>query len=311
MNDQSNLPVTTPPSSLSMLMDPVQFEHMQRVGNMLASSPLFPDHLRKGSPQQAAANGALVFNMAARLNEDPLTVAQNIYFVGNTPGWKTTYLIAKANQHGVFKGPIEWDVEGEGESLSVTAFAIMSGSGQRVSMTCDFDMAKAEGWTKNAKYKTMPEVMLRYRSAAFLIRMYCPEVMIAVPAGVEIELQSTEMKDITPKATRRPPKASEPEPEPEVEDVIEVEPDAKAETTDTAEKDAPSKDAEAPKPDAPERHPDREQFEYLANSIMADIEEAQRPDEVLDMYANNLEQIQANAPDLYADIMALAKSKSA
>jgi len=52
---------------------------------MLAMSPLFPEHLRKGSMESALANGVLVINMAMRLREDPLTVAQNIYFVGGKP----------------------------------------------------------------------------------------------------------------------------------------------------------------------------------------------------------------------------------
>jgi len=40
------------------------------------------------------------------------------------------------------------------------------------------EMAKAEGWaTKTgSKWKTMPELMLRYRAAAFLIRTTAPEI---------------------------------------------------------------------------------------------------------------------------------------
>jgi hypothetical protein len=52
-------------------------------------------------------------------------------------------------------------------------------------------MAKAEGWTRNAKYQTMPEHMLRWRSATMLIRLFAPEVMLGIPAADELE-------DITP-----------------------------------------------------------------------------------------------------------------
>ena len=177
------------------IMDPATFDHMQRVGRMLALSPLFPDHLRKGSQESAIANGVLVMNMAMRLNEDPLTIAQQIYFVSGKPGWSASYMIGKANQHGVFKNPISWEVAGKGAELSVTAFAELAATGKRVQVTCDMTMAKAEGWTKNSKYQSMPEQMLRYRSATFLIRLYCPEVMVGVPSQVEIELG---MKDVTP-----------------------------------------------------------------------------------------------------------------
>lgn len=178
------------------LMNPDTFNHMYRVGAVLASSPLFPDHLRKGDRQQAEANGMLVVNMALRLREDPLTVAQNIYFVGGKPGWNATYMISKANQHGVFADPIDWDISGNKDSLSVTAFAKMKGTGKRVEATADMEMARQEGWTRNTKYKSMPEQMLRYRAATMLIRLYCPEVMVGIPAAIEVE--TSNIRDVTP-----------------------------------------------------------------------------------------------------------------
>lgn len=187
--------VALPSRPMMALMDVPQFEQMQRIGRMLALSSLFPAHLKTGGTDAALANGVLVVNMALRLQEDPLTVAQNIYFVNGRPGWNTTYMISKANMHGVFKNPIDWNVTGEGDSLVVEAFAELSGTGKRVSMSASMKMAKAEGWTKNTKYSSMPEVMLRYRSAASLIRMYCPEVMIGIPPAIEIE---TDMQDVTP-----------------------------------------------------------------------------------------------------------------
>ena len=192
------LPVAAPArqAPVSLLMDTARFDHMVRVGKMLAMSPLFPAHLRGQSIEQGIATGVLVINMANRLNEDELTVAQNIYFVGGRPGWNTTYMIAKANMHGVFRDVIDWEIKGKNDSLEVTAFGILRSTGKRVQVTITFAMAKAEGWTKNAKYSTIPEQMLRYRSAAFLIRLYCPEVMIGLPLAVEVEMPSE--KDITP-----------------------------------------------------------------------------------------------------------------
>lgn len=214
-----NTAIATRPASL--LMDVEAFNHMQRVGKMLALSPLFPEHLRKGGEATAIANGVLVMNMAARLQEDPLTVAQNIYFVGGKPGWSASYMIGKANQNGVFRDTIDWEVEGEGNTLSVTAFGVLASTGKRVSVTCDMAMAKAEGWTKNTKYQSMPQQMLRYRSATALIRLYCPEVMIGMPATIELE---TGMRDITPEDE---PKVAKPRKSAAVEavaeDVVEAE----------------------------------------------------------------------------------------
>lgn len=207
------------------LMDPRAFDHIQRVAKLYANSPLFPEHLRKGGTEQAIANAVLVMNIAERLREDPLTVGQNIYFVSGRPGWSATYMIAKANQHGVFKGPIEWEVTGTGEKLSVTAFATMADSKRRVEMTTTFETAKKEGWTRNTKYQSMPEIMLRYRSATALIRAYCPEVMIGLPPANEVEDEQA-MRDVTPAYPDPEPEQKIKTPVPEVEDAETVEDEA-------------------------------------------------------------------------------------
>jgi hypothetical protein len=309
----SNLPTTQTKSVPSMLMDPQGFDQMYRVGKMLASSVLFPEHLRKGTPEQAAANGALVMNMAMRLNEDPLTVAQSIYFVGGKPGWSSSYMIGKANQHGVFKGPISWDVKGKGDSLSVTAFATLKDTGERVQATCDMEMARSEGWTKNAKYKSMPEQMLRYRSATFLIRLYCPEVMVGVPAQIEVELGG-EMRDVTPREfthaqPEEAPQQTQNEPD-DAEIVSDAGGDEGPEPVDTARDTAPEKtntvDEKADQVDGKPKAstaPDQEQFRALFEMIKRDLLDSPSVDEVVELYAPQIEQMQANAPGLHKELM--------
>lgn len=294
--------LTTTNSPLALLMDPQAFDHLQRVGTMLAMSPLFPEHLRKGDKHQATANAVLVLNMAHRLNEDPLTVAQNIYFVSGRPGWNTTYMISKANMHGVFKNPIDWEVTGRGtDNLSVTAFAVLAGTGKRVQVTCDMALAKAEGWTKNPKYNSMPEQMLRYRSAAFLIRLYCPEVMIGVPAAVEVEMEA--MRDVTPADVVEAAPVKDPKPEakrPDPEAAKEApKPEPKEEPKDAADAIAAeaarvAKEREA-KADAP--GPDRGQFEALYNTIVNDLLEAPA-DEVRALYAAQIEAMASAFPNM-------------
>lgn len=300
----SDLPTIQTRSVPSMLMDPQGFDQMYRVGKMLASSILFPEHLRKGTPEQAAANGALVMNMAMRLNEDPLTVAQNIYFVGGKPGWSSSYMIGKANQHGVFKGAISWDVTGKGDTLSVTAYAILKDTGERVQATCDMEMARAEGWTKNAKYKSMPEQMLRYRSATFLIRLYCPEVMVGVPAQIEVEL-GNEMRDVTPRefSHAQPASAQAESSEPDEAEIVTVADDGKSPdpVVDNVEPDEEKSD---PVDEKPKGHaPDPEQFRALLDMIKRDLLDAPSVDDVLELYATQIEQMKDSVPDLHKELM--------
>jgi hypothetical protein len=54
--------------------------------------------------------------------------------------------------------------------------------------TVTMEMAKAEGWIDKtgSKWKTMPELMLKYRAAAFFGRLYAPEIMMGLYSADEI-----------------------------------------------------------------------------------------------------------------------------
>ncbi|MES3042714.1 hypothetical protein [Sphingomonas faeni] len=164
-----------------------RFSLMQRQARMFAMSPLIPEALRKGSPEMAMANCYIAMSIADRMGEDRMTVMQNIHIIHGTAGFKSSYMIARANASGKFSEEIDWEETGSGNDLKVTAFATLAKTGRRVAMDVDMAMAKAEGWTSNKKYTTMPKVMLRYRSAAFLIRLYAPEVMLGHQTADELE----------------------------------------------------------------------------------------------------------------------------
>lgn len=195
-----NLPMLAPAGEHDPLAAS-NFEHSQRVAKMFASSELVPPHLRG-----KIADCLIAYAIAKRTREEPLVVLQNIYFVSGRAGWSATYMIAKANRSGVFSRRINWRVEGEGKNMRVTAFATLADSGESVEATASMAMAEAEGWTKNPKYRTMPDQMLRYRSAAMLIRLFAPEVMMGLPIADElpdavVARGPIAARDITPAAT--------------------------------------------------------------------------------------------------------------
>lgn len=196
--------MATQPNQIATINETPEAQHfglMQRQARMFAMSPLVPQHLRNGTPEQAMANCYIAMTIADRMGEDRMTVMQNIHIVHGTAGFKAQYMIARANSSGVFRDGIDWEISGEGQGLSVTAFATLAKTGKRVEITCSMAMAKAEGWTKNSKYQTMPEVMLRYRSATFLVRMYAPQVMLGYQTVEEV--QDTAIA-ILPEPTERP-----------------------------------------------------------------------------------------------------------
>lgn len=285
----------------SLLMDPDMFAHAHKVGELFAASPLFPEHLRKGPAGTGLANGILVLDMANRMGRPPLEVAQNIYFVSGKPGWSSSYLIGMANESGKLKKKINWEVTGQGDALSVRAFATLM-DGEVCEYTVTMAMAKAEGWTKNRKYQTLPELMLRYRSAAALIRLYMPEITMGIPDQSEAN-DPQEMRDVTPQSSAAPadtgdllteaapaekPKAkrkpkAEPKPQEPVEDAQEIEA-------------APEQDAE-----------DVARFESLTVNIIDEIDACDDPDmltDVADLYEANIEQVTAFSEAMGARITA-------
>lgn len=200
MNDQT-LPAIVPPpqrvlaiAQRGMFSDPDKFAFAQRVAKMFAASSLVPAHMQG---EEHVCDCMIALNIADRLGEDPMTVMQNIIVVKGRPGWFTSYMIARANRSEVFHGRINWRVSHDKDrGMIVTAYAALADTGEVAEVSVDMAMANAEGWTNNSKYKTMPEHMLRWRSAAMLIRLFCPEVMLGFQTAEELETEAS-MKDVS------------------------------------------------------------------------------------------------------------------
>jgi hypothetical protein len=176
-----------PRAQVPAVGEAAHFELMQRKAALFATSPLIPESLRSGGQQQALANCYIGLQMAEAMQENALTVLQNIHVVKGKAGFSAQFMIARANASGIFKDGIDWRIEGKGETLSVTAFGTLAATGREVSFTADMAMAKAEGWTSNPKYRSMPDLMLRYRSGTFLVRLYAPQVMFGYQTVEEVE----------------------------------------------------------------------------------------------------------------------------
>ena len=168
----------------SILMCEKRFEFAQRVANMLSKSNTIPDSFKKSIPDIVIA-----LNYADRLGIDPLQCMQKLYIVHGTPGIEAQLQIALLNKARIFE-PLRYKMTGEGMKKSCTCYAKHLSTkemyeGQAVSM----QMAKDEGWStkKGSKWQTMPELMLRYRAAAFFIRQYAPEVTLGLYTKEEVQ----------------------------------------------------------------------------------------------------------------------------
>ncbi|MFV3290162.1 hypothetical protein ACNFBR_15625 [Pseudomonas sp. NY11955] len=160
-------------------------------------------------------NCIVALNMAQRMGADPLMVMQNLYVIEGRPSWSSQFIIASINSCGRFS-PLRFDLSEPAKEQEITYSATVWKNKQKVEeqrkvkirhQTCrawvieketgdrldgplvSIQMAIDEGWlTKNgSKWLTMPEIMLRYRAASLLGRLYAPELLMGLQTREEVE----------------------------------------------------------------------------------------------------------------------------
>lgn len=191
------------------------FETTQRIGKMYADSTIVPEKY-----QGNVANCAIAVDMAMHLGNgiSPLTVMQNLVIVQGRPTWGAVFLIGCINTCGRFstirydeknlgkigrtfvnkyvyengKGTqklVETDEYKDVDNLSCIAYAYDLATGDKLcSSEITIKMAMAEGWyaKSGSKWQTMPQQMLKYRSAANWQRAYAPEIGLGFHTTEEI-----------------------------------------------------------------------------------------------------------------------------
>ena len=181
-NVQSAVVLTEEPAIPAAATPGFDIVALWKAAEGLSRSSLMPKAFR-GEP----ANCFLALEIATRLGLGAFEVAQNLYVVHGEPGWKATYLIGLANARGPFKGSLQFDMKGKGETLEATCWATHRETGEKVSVSVSMAQAKKAGWTTNPKYGEIPDQMLCYRAATFLVRRYCPEVTLGMQTTDELD----------------------------------------------------------------------------------------------------------------------------
>jgi hypothetical protein len=175
-----------------------QFENAQRIGKALASSALVP---KEYQGQNGLANTLVAMEIAGRMGLSPLQVMQNLHIIHGRPSWSSQFIIAMVNGCGRFT-PLDFVLQGEGEQQSCYAVATELRTKKELKgPVVSIAMAKKEGWYSKtgSKWQTMPDLMLRYRAAAFWGRLYVPEFLVGMKTQEEvIEIDAV---DVTPAAS--------------------------------------------------------------------------------------------------------------
>lgn len=217
---QAALPVTMGFGDLA------SFEFLQRSAKAFASSSMVPTAYQamttKGygeratvEPNPAAISNCMIaLDMAQRMNANPLMIMQNLYVIEGRPSWSSQFIIAAINNCGKFS-PLRFDLEWLDEmdatfstfewvnkqkvekkhsirikNARCIAWAIEKATGERLeSAPVTMEMAVNEGWygKNGSKWRSMPDLMLRYRTAAFFGRIYAPELLMGLPTAEEMQ----------------------------------------------------------------------------------------------------------------------------
>lgn len=183
---ESTAIVTTQQGSLQTVSADTQaFELQLRKAKVFAASTLVPTQYRNNLPDCVIA-----MNMANQIGADVLQVMQNLYIVQGKPGWSAQFLIATFNQSGKFSAMrFEWQGQQGSKEWGCRAYATEKATNEVIrGALVTWKMAESEGWAKKngSKWLTMPELMMQYRAAAFLVRAYAPEIAMGLQTAEEI-----------------------------------------------------------------------------------------------------------------------------
>jgi hypothetical protein len=187
--------ITSTTTDTQIAREAAAFDMLQRQAKMFSASTLVPKDF-----QGNIANCAIAINIAKRLGTDPFMTIQNVDVIHGRPSFRATFLIAMVNSSGRFE-PLQFKMEGaEGSpDRSCIAWAKSKDDGSVLEgPKITLAMAKAEGWStkSGSKWITMPELMLRYRSAAFFARLYAPDITLGMMTADEAH--DVAVRDVTP-----------------------------------------------------------------------------------------------------------------
>lgn len=163
------------------------FENAQRMAKALATSDLVPTNFKNN-----LANCLIALEVSQRTGASVLAVMQGGNVIHGKWSWTSQYIIGALNSCGRF-APLRFDIQGDGDKRTCIAWTVDK-SGERLEgPPVSIGMAKEEGWfgKTGSKWKTMPELMLRYRAASFFGRLYAPDVLLGMSSEDEV-------RDVTP-----------------------------------------------------------------------------------------------------------------
>jgi hypothetical protein len=155
-----------------------------QMAKAFASSTIVPKEY-----QGNFANGLVAIEMAVRMQTSPLMVMQGLDVIQGRPSWRSQFLIGMVNSSGKYEIELQFEETKDKNGKPFGCYCWTTRNGRKVTgPEVTMDMAKDEKWLEKngSKWKTMPQIMLRYRAASFFVSMNCPELKFGLYTKEEI-----------------------------------------------------------------------------------------------------------------------------
>lgn len=135
-----------------------EFGNQWKIATQLSKSDLVPDHF-KGKPE----NVIIGLQLANQIGIAPFTVLQNLSIVRGKASFSGSFCRILIEKTGIYKDIDLIYVGKKGnDDYGCYMQAVRKSDGKVINgPTVDIKMVKAEGWSKNPKWTTMTDLMLR------------------------------------------------------------------------------------------------------------------------------------------------------
>ncbi|HZK00148.1 MAG TPA: hypothetical protein VFC79_09075 [Tissierellaceae bacterium] len=162
----------------------IGMDKMMEMATMLAKSTIVPQEYRN-RPE----NVFLALDMANRMGLSPMSIMNNMYVVNGRPNFSGSFIAGLIKSTPLFSDvELVWVGEEGKDSWGCYISAKETRTGNTVKgATVTMKMAKGEGWVRNVKWQTMPELMLTYRAYSFFGRTHASELLTGVYDKDEME----------------------------------------------------------------------------------------------------------------------------
>lgn len=173
------------PNVPTMWNDAKLYNQSLQMAQVLSKGEIIPQ-----SYKNKPADCLIAIDIANRLGMSPAIVMQNSQIVRGNFTWKGSACKAMIDGCGRYKKTRYVYVGEEGKENYGVYLEAIDNDGDVVKGTAvTMGMAKKEGWydKDGSKWRTMPDLMLKYRASAFFMRTECASIAMGFLTKEEVE----------------------------------------------------------------------------------------------------------------------------